>query len=94
MLKCQPATDVTKQALPLPRFGEQVLGVSYTRKLGNEAASKIGPIEFGQNSVPIDIARTWSQMLIPSAVIVVYFDHTQMLPQYSAKFRHPMIVKA
>jgi hypothetical protein len=36
-----------------------------------KAASKTSPIQFGQNPVPIDIAGTWSQMLIPLAVIVL-----------------------
>jgi hypothetical protein len=73
--KCQPTTDVTKEALALPGFGQQLLRVGRTRKLENEAALKTNPSQFAQNSVPIDIARTWSQMFISLAVIVMCVDH-------------------
>jgi hypothetical protein len=62
-------------------LGQQVLHVTYTGKLENEAASKPGSIQFGQYSIPIDIAGTWSQMLISLAVIAVCVDHAQVLTQ-------------
>ena len=59
-----------------------MLHVIYTGKFENETTPKTGPIQFGQQSIPVDIAGTWSQMLVPSAVIVVCMDHSQMLTQF------------
>jgi len=58
-----------------------VLHVIYTGKLEDESTSKTGSIQFGQESIPVNIAITWSQMLIPVSMIVVCVDHTQMLAQ-------------
>src|SRR5271157_556233 len=50
-------------------------------KFEDESTSKTSPIQFGQESIPVYIAITWSQMLIPVSMIVVCVNHAQMLTQ-------------
>ena len=50
-------------------------------KFEDESTSKTSPIQLDQESIPVYIAITWSQMLIPVSMIVVRVDHTKMLTQ-------------
>src|SRR5260370_21028405 len=77
----ESTTDLAQKALRLPRFDQHLLHVSHTRQLKDEPAAKTGPLQFGQNSAPFDVAFTRRQMLITVAMIVVGVDHSQMPAQ-------------